>query len=362
MRNLFWIVLLLRIVSSCENKETPIKPSVGTITQSVYASATVQPDSLYEVFANVSGILESNLVSEGDLVKKGTPLFQIINSNTKLNTENARLAYSLAKKNYSGNTALLLSIEDEIKAAKLKFNNDSINYFRQKNLWEQHIGSKAQLDAQKLAYELSANAVTALKTKYNRLKNELRTQLNQAANSYENLVITTQDYTVTSKMDGKVYALYKNPGEVVSMQQPIAMIGSQDSFVLELLVDEVDIVNIAEGQKVAVALDAYPNETFVAQVTKIYPNKNERNQTFKVEARFSTPPKRLYPGLSGEGNIIIAVQEDVLLIPRAYLFEQNKVKTSSGIVEVTTGIITEEQIEIRSGITSETELLRPENL
>jgi|GEM_PF-5837891 len=62
MQKLFWAVLLLSSIS-CQTKEPSVKPVVGTITNSVYVSVTVQPDSLYEVFASVNGILERNLVS-----------------------------------------------------------------------------------------------------------------------------------------------------------------------------------------------------------------------------------------------------------------------------------------------------------
>jgi multidrug efflux pump subunit AcrA (membrane-fusion protein) len=360
MQKLLWGVLLISISISCQKKEVPLKPTVGTLTLSVYVSVTAQPDSLYQVFSSVNGILERSLVSEGDVIKKDAPLFQIINTNTKLQAENAKLGYNLAQKNYSGSTAILRSIEDEINAAQLKLHNDSINFFRQKNLWEQRIGSKAQFDAKQLAFSLSRNAIASLKTKYNRTKNELQTQLSLSSNTYKNSIITRQDYTVTSKINARVYALYKNPGEIVSPQQPLAILGSKDRFVLELLVDEVDIVNISEGQKVVISLDAYPNKTFLAQVSKIFPNKDERNQTFKVEALFAEMPAKLYPGLTGEGNIIISVKENVLIIPREYLFEKNKVKTEEGIIEVSTGLQTDDQIEIRSGISAYTGLLKPD--
>jgi multidrug efflux pump subunit AcrA (membrane-fusion protein) len=160
-------------------------------------------------------------------------------------------------------------------------------------------------------------------------------------------------------MNGKVYALYKNPGEIVNLQQPLATVGSENRFVLEMLVDEVDIVTIIEEQQVLVSLEAYPNEIFKANVSKIYPSKDVRNQTFKVEAIFENPPPTLYPGLSGEANIIVDVKENVLTIPINYLIEGNKVKTEEGILEVTTGLQNEDEVEILSGITVETVLLKP---
>ena len=39
---------------------------------------------------------------------------------------------------------------NEIKLAQLKLSSDSINYVRQKNLWDQKIGSKIDYDNRKL--------------------------------------------------------------------------------------------------------------------------------------------------------------------------------------------------------------------
>ena len=164
----FYLILVLLTVFTCAKKEEKTLPKEIELIESVYSSAIIQPDSLYQVYAVVSGILDANLVQEGDLVTKNQQLFQIINNTPKLNTENAKFALELAQQNYSGKAAILSRIEDEIAAAKLKFANDSINYFRQKNLWNQRIGSKAQYDTKKLNYELASNQLKLLKGNYNR--------------------------------------------------------------------------------------------------------------------------------------------------------------------------------------------------
>ena len=116
MRN-FVIIVIVLLLFSCGEPEEKILPQRIRLTESVYASATIQPDSLYQVYAAVSGILDRNLVDEGDLVLKGTPLLQIINNAPKLNTENARLSMQLAQENYNGSSAILKGLEDEIRAA-----------------------------------------------------------------------------------------------------------------------------------------------------------------------------------------------------------------------------------------------------
>ena len=244
------IFIISLITLSCSKEQDKILPTETTLTESVYSSVTIQPDSLYQVYAIVAGILDANLVNEGALVSKGQTLIQIINSTPKLNSQNAKFALDLAKENYNGSAAILSSIKEEITAAILKFKNDSINYFRQKNLWDKNIGSKAEFDARKLNYDLASNNLKLLQSKYNRTKNELLTAVKQAQNNYQTSLITTKDYAVKSKINGKVYALYKEPGEIVTTMEPLAAIGSATNFIIEMLVDEVDIVQISEEQDV----------------------------------------------------------------------------------------------------------------
>jgi len=92
-------------------------------------------------------------------------------------------------------------------------------------------------------------------------------------------------------MNGVVFSISKNKGELVSPQMPIAVIGNPEAFVLEMQVDENDILQLSLGQRIIVRLDSYKNEVFEAAITKIYPYMNERSKTFLVEAKFSKAPK-----------------------------------------------------------------------
>lgn len=354
------VITILSGLNSCSNGPEKVRPQRTDITESVYSSITIQPDSLYQAYASINGIVDLNLVEEGDTVSRGTALVQVVNTNPQLNSENARLSLELARKNFSGGSAVLNSIKDEIDAARLRLANDSVNYCRQKNLWDQQIGSKVEYDSKKLAYELSENNLNLLADKYERSRDELRTQLQQAENNYQTALTTTGDFTIESKIDGMVYAVYKNPGEVVHTTEPLASVGSLDVFIIEMLVDEVDIVKIRKNQKVILALDAYEGEVFTAYVHKIYPKKDLRNQTFVVEARFDTLPAVLYPGLSGEANIVIASKKDALTIPREYLLLNKEVITEDGNVVVETGLQSMDRVEILSGITEDTWILIPE--
>lgn len=365
MKNLKRIVpaaflFLLVLAIGCSGESRSVQPTRDTITESVYASATVQPDSMYKVHAAVSGILERNLVSEGDRVQAGTPLLKITDRTPELSRENARLQMELAASNYQGTTTPLRDLASRIETARLAYIDDSVNYRRQENLWAQQIGSRAAFENRKLAYERSQNQLDQLQTEYARLERELRTKMEQAQNSYRSYQANADEFRVRSFIDGKVYALFKEPGELVVPNEPLATLGKPDSFVVELLVDEVDIVRLQTGQEVLVSLDAYPREVFRAAITRIYPQKDSRNQTFLAEARFETPPKQLYPGLSGEANIVIDRRENALTIPRNLLLAGDSVLTEDGMKKVVTGLQTLDRVEIRSGLDAGSNILKPE--
>ncbi|WP_088341977.1 efflux RND transporter periplasmic adaptor subunit [Robiginitalea sediminis] len=348
------------LLSGCRGGEAGIAPEILDVTEAVYASVTIVPDSMYRVHAAVSGILEANLVEEGRQVVPGDPLLQINGHATDLYRENARLQMELAASNLQGEASPLNDLAARIRVAELTYRDDSTNYDRQTKLWARQIGSLAELERRQLAFERSASTLRELQSEYHRLQRELRTQLEQARNTYQASSSDAEEFRIRSTIYGKVYALYKEPGEAVLPNEPLAMLGSAETFLAEMLVDEVDIVRLKTGQQVLITLDAYADRLFEGKVSKIYPEKDTRNQTFLVEARFTTPPEVLYPGLSGEANIVIATRQDALTIPRSYLVGADSVRTTAGMVKVETGLITLDRVEIRSGLQPGTRLLKPE--
>jgi multidrug efflux pump subunit AcrA (membrane-fusion protein) len=316
----------------------------------------VQADSSYDIYSSINGIIQKKFVNEGDTVSIGSPLLQIKNINPQLNSDNAKSAFQLAQTNASNKSPILSTIRDEIRNARLKLSSDSLNYMRQKKLWSQNIGSKAELDAKELSYEISQNNLQSLLSKYQRTKEELTLQLNQAKNNYLIASSNSADYTITSLQNGVVYMFNKDEGELVNPQQSIGKIGSSSHFVLEMMIDEVDITKLEIGQEILLNLDAYGKQLFKAKLSKIYPQKDERTQTFRVEGVFVDRPNRLYPGLSGEVNILISRKTQVLTLPNSFLTENNEVQTDDGLVKVEIGLRSMDKSEILSGIDSTTKI------
>jgi hypothetical protein len=85
-----------------------------------------------------------------------------------------------------------------------------------------------------------------------------------------------------------------------------------------------------------------------------------QTKSFKVEAKFSKAPPQLYPNLSLEANIITAVKENTLVIPRGFLIADSLVvNENKDTLKVTTGIKNYQFAEILEGIDASTVLIKP---
>lgn len=356
--NIRFLVFISIFCFSCGDSVETIKPTVESISQSVYASGVLKSKDQYQAYASVSGIVNQIFVIEGDTVKKGDPILRISNEVQKLNAENARIVSDYNA--LSANQGKLNEAASLIEFAGNKMRNDSALYFRQKNLWEQEVGTKVELEQRELAWQNSKNTYSSALIRYNDLKRQLNFAASQARKSLSISQTLANDYTLKSEINGIVYNIFLLKGEIVSPQTPVAVIGAADKFTLEMQVDENDILLVRNGQKVLVNLDSYKGQVFEAVVSRINPLMNERNKTFMVEAEFIQKPERIYPNITFEANIIIQEKTGALLIPRTYLLRDSLVIKSSGdTVLVKTGLKDYQKVEILSGIKSDEELIKP---
>ena len=359
--NIRFLALLSIVLFSCGDSVETIKPTIESISQSVYASGVIKSQDQYEAYASVSGIVNQIFVVEGDTLKKGDPILTISNEVQKLNAENARIFSDYNA--LSANQGKLNEAASLIEFTRNKMRNDSVLFYRQKNLWEQEVGTKVDLEQRELAWQNSKNTYNSALIRYNDLKRQLNFAASQARKNLSISQTLANDYTLKSEMDGIVYNIYKLKGEIISPQTPVAVIGAADKFTLEMQVDENDILLVRIGQKVLVNLDSYKGKVFEAVVRRINPLMNERNKTFIVEAEFIQKPEQIYPNITFEANIIIQEKSEALLIPRTYLLKDSMVIKSGGdTVVVKTGLKDYQKVEILSGIKSDDELLKPELL
>jgi len=345
-----FVGLLIMLLTNCSDERESVRVKKSTIVEAIYSSVVIEPVDMYKVNSLVTGYIDKINVSPGDNVSEGDILFHIRDVQGVSSANNARLSYELAQKNYSGDINLIEEMRLDLSSAKLKRQNDSVNYYRNKLLFEKSILTKVELEQSELIYAASKNTYLSLLNKLKRMERELKTSLEQAKNNYDATLSRSDDAVVRALISGKIYDVYKQSGEFVSIQESVAVMGASDQFSIKMLIDEVDITRIKKGQKIIVTLEAYKSKSFEAKVTHITPKMDSRTQTFEVEGVFVDFPSELYMGLTGEGNIIVKEIPKTLVIPREYLINENELETENGIVKVKTGIQSLSHIEIISGV------------
>lgn len=345
-------------IAACGNKKSAISPEVKTITESVYASGIIKSKNQYEVFTKVNGIIKTIFVKEGDAVKKGDPLFQIDNSNAKLSTENARLA--AATSDYATNLDKLNDAKNAIQLARKKLATDSLLWVRQKNLWASNVGTKVELEQRELNYDNSKNSLAGALVKYDDLQRQLKLASGQSKNNLNISKTLEDDLIIRSDVDGTVYKINKEQGELLTTQAPVAVLGASGEFIIELNIDEHDIVNVKPGMQVLVRMDSYKSQVFEGTVSNIDPMMNERTRTFKAEAIFTRKPEVLYPGLTVESNIVIRTKQNALTIPRNYLINDSVVTLENGDLQtIKAGLMDYNLVEVISGVTATSKITMP---
>ena len=350
-----WMFLL----SSCADDRETFTVEKSDIVEAVYSSLVIEPEEMYNVNASITGYIDEIYVKTGNDVEINDVLFRIRDVQSAKNAENARLSYELAQKNYDGEVTLLEDLKLEKENARLRRKNDSTNYSRNKQLYEKGLITKTEYEQSELAFESSKNNVETIQNRIQRTQRELKTAVLQARNTFQSNLSRSNESVMLNKVQGKVYDIFKEEGEYISMQEPIAVVGSRDAFIIVMRIDEVDITKVRLGQRIIVELEAYEDTTFEAKVTRISPKMDALTQTFEIEGEFDKLPEKLYLGLTGEGNIIVREIKSALVIPREYLIGNDIVETERGEVKVTTGAKSLSHVEIKSGLKSGDVIYKP---
>lgn len=358
--NLFRLLPVLFLVSCSKKDKGELQPTMGTVTESVYASGVVQSENQYTVYSTVNGVLQRIAVTAGQPIVKGQPLFQIESEKAALNTENARLAYQLSQESNHYIQDKIGELETKVQVAKDKLALDQSIYNRNKNIKQYNVISEVDYERVELAYKNSKSNYEAALKQLSQLRAQLKNEQSRNSVTLRINEKSQSDFTIKSAFSGELFDVLVKEGTLITTQTPLAIIGEKNSYVLALDVDENDMVKVKIGQLMEVTMDSYKGQVFEATVDKIYPIMDERSRTFKIEAHFTAPPKQLYPNLTAEANIVIRTKKNVMTIPKAYLVDKTFVLVNEDEKrKVTIGLSDYQHVEVLSGLNAAETIYKP---
>jgi HlyD family secretion protein len=349
MRKILFLSLLFFI--SCKDKFDEAKPTIGDVTESVYASGIIKSENQYTVFSTVSGILKKIDVVAGQTIVNNQLLFELEDDKAKLNTENARLTYQLSQNDNHYIQDKIAEMQIKVQLARDKLLVDKSLYDRNNRIKQYNVISEVDFEKVEFAYKSSQLNLQTSQKQLSQLKSQLNFDQNK-----KNILLqigqkTQNDYQIKSAFSGQLFDVLVKEGSLISPQIPMAIIGQKNAFVLELEVDENDMARIKLNQSVLITLDSYKNQVYNAKVDKIYPIMNQMSRTFKIEAHFVKVPPKLYPNLSAEANVVIQTRKNVITIPRNYLQKGDSIQVGKKEKrKVKTGLSDYQKIEILEGL------------
>ncbi len=258
------------------------KVAPANLQNSVTATGTIEPVTSVTVGTQVSGIVSKLYVDYNSVVKKGQVIAELDKTNliSQLNTAKANLASAQSKLNY-----------------------ETANYKRYKSLYQKGLVSADDFENAQLTYKQASEQVATCKEEVQRAQ----TNLGYA--------------TITSPIDGVVLSKSVEEGQTVaaSFSTPELFTIAQDLTNMQVVadVDEADIGDVKNGERVTFTVDAYPDDTFEGTVTQVRQEATTTNNVVTYEVVISAPNAdlKLKPGLTANVTIFTAERKNVLSVP-----------------------------------------------
>lgn len=271
------------------------------ISNMVSATGTVEPVTKVDVGTQVSGIVDKIYVDYNSVVKKG----QLIAEMDKVTLQ-----------------AELESQEAQLANAKAEYDYQQKNYARSRVLFEKKLISDTDYESATYNYEKA-------KSTYDKSKADIvkvRRNLGYAV--------------ITSPIDGVVISREVEEGQTVAagFETPTLFTIAKDLTEMQVIadVDEADIGQVMDGQRVTFSVDAYPNDIFEGVVTQVRLEATVESNvvTYEVVISAPNPDLKLKPGLTATVSIYTLEKNGVLTIsPKALKFVPDyQVAEASGVI------------------------------
>lgn len=269
----------------------------ANIRNSVTATGTIEPVTSVTVGTQVSGIVNKLYVDYNSVVKKGQVIAELDKTNliSELNTAKANLSSAQSSMTY-----------------------EKANYERYATLYKKGLVSADEYETALLSYRKAKESVASARETVQKAQ----TNLGYA--------------TITSPIDGVVLSKAVEEGQTVaaSFNTPELFIIAKDLTNMQVVadVDEADIGEVKEGERVTFTVDAYPDDSFNGTVTQVRQEATTTNNVVTYEVVISAPNAdlKLKPGLTANVTIYTAEKTGVTAVPsKALRFTPTK-ETAGG--------------------------------
>ncbi len=275
--------------------------SLETIIQKVNATGRIQPKTQIKISADVSAKIMALHVEEGQFVQEGELLIELDSERFEAAVESAEANVRSAQANAKLNKQNMLKTEKDFDRAR--------------DMVSRKLESQSVLDTMDAAYNVEvARYESALDQVL-----QARATLKQARDDLSKTIIY-------SPMTGTISDLNKEQGEIAIgsafQEDVILVVADLTEMEAQVNVDENDIVGVEIGQHAEIKVDALFGETLIGTVYEIANSANTNDQgtqnqktEFEVKISISGEISRLRPGMTASADISTETRTDVVGVP-----------------------------------------------
>jgi len=285
-----------------ENGNTLVDAEIGSITEKALAVGQIEPREQFQIKSKISGIVKRCFVEVGDEVSEGDAIFEIAPDPTPQE---------------------LLNVDHRVRSSEASFQKARADYERGRELHEDGLMAKGELDALRELYELARIARQQAHDNQDLTRSG---RVTGGDTEVETIIRTTASGTVLSRA--------VNAGDPVvplTSYQPgteLAAVADMSDLIFKGTVDEIDVGKIEVGMSCRMKVGALPDDIVTGHLSRIAPQaqKSEGATLFNVEIELDPDQAvTLRAGYSANADIVIREKQEIVLIPeRLVLFEDEE--------------------------------------
>jgi HlyD family secretion protein len=302
------LILLLIVGSIISGRREPAIPVTTekatrrTIIETVAATGKVQPETEVKISPEVAGEIIELPVEDGKEVKKGQLILKIRPDSYQALFDQQQAAISTAESVSGQQKASMEKAGQDLKQAEDLFQKKLISQ-------TEMLAAQTTYDAAKSMYQSGLHSIEGAKAS----SSQARDQLSKT--------------TIYSPLNGVVTVLNSKLGErVVATNQfagtEVMRVADLNHMQAVVDVNENDVVHVKLGDQAKVSIDAYGDRKFNGTVEQIAntgkttgSGTQEEVTNFEVKIRLDDHNLRLRPGLSCTADIQTNMVKDVVAVP-----------------------------------------------
>jgi HlyD family secretion protein len=302
------LILLLIVGSIISGRREPAIPVTTekatrrTIIETVAATGKVQPETEVKISPEVAGEIIELPVEDGKEVKKGQLILKIRPDSYQALFDQQQAAISTAESVSGQQKASMEKAGQDLKQAEDLFQKKLISQ-------TEMLAAQTTYDAAKSMYQSGLHSIEGAKAS----SSQARDQLSKT--------------TIYSPLNGVVTVLNSKLGErVVATNQfagtEVMRVADLNHMQAVVDVNENDVVHVKLGDQAKVSIDAYGDRKFNGTVEQIAntgkttgSGTQEEVTNFEVKIRLDDHNLRLRPGLSCTADIQTNIVNDVVAVP-----------------------------------------------